>query len=372
MGDSTHYQLLLIDDDEDEYVLTRGIIHEMNVTVSLDWADSYHDAVKIVLQELHDVYLVDYYLGAQTGIELLRDVRERGCRAPIIILTGRDDNGIDMEALEAGATDYLDKNTLNAVLLERSIRYAIRQQNNHNRLEDLVKQVTRLEQIKTDMIRIAAHDLRTPLTVLRGYIEIFEKEIPERFSPQEFGYVTEMRDAINRMQRMVGDILSLERIAEISGGYTTPVNLTELIQEIYEAYSQKGSHRFSLDVGTRPITVYGSIAELREAVENLFTNAVKYTPTDGEIRVSLSADPDVALFTVRDTGYGIPREQQEKLFQPFFRAKTRETRKIDGTGLGLHLVKNIVERHNGHIHFESEYGQGSTFGFMLPQVESEP
>lgn len=364
------YRLLLVDDDEDEYVLTRDTLADARFRCSLDWVDNFEEAVKYIQQGAHDAYLIDYYLGAENGVDLLRTVRERGCRAPIIILTGRDDDGLDIAALEAGATDYLDKNSVTPVLLERTIRYAMRQQHNQNRLEDLVKKVSRLEELKTDMIRIAAHDLRTPLTVMRGYIDMLRSESDAPLTEHQRHYVDELVTAIARMRRLVEDILSVERIAEISGGYTDPINFSELVQTVYDEYAARSAHQFTLNLPPHPVTVYGAEAELREAVENLLSNAVKYTPDDnGEITVSLSADPDFALFTVKDNGYGIPEQMHDKLFKAFFRAKTRETRRIEGTGLGLHLVKNIVERHNGHVHFESTYGEGSTFGFMLPQVE---
>ena len=100
--DRQPYRLLLVDDDEDEYVLTRGLVQDMRQRHTLEWTDTYEDGVRQTLQEEHDVYLVDYYLGGKTGVDLLKTVRERGCRAPIIILTGRDDDGLDIAALEAG------------------------------------------------------------------------------------------------------------------------------------------------------------------------------------------------------------------------------------------------------------------------------
>jgi signal transduction histidine kinase len=369
MGAPTDYKLLLIDDDEDEYVLMQGTVRGLKHRPILNWVDNFEDGFKAILAGEHDAYLIDYYLGAHTGVDLLRAVRERDCRAPIIILTGRDDDGLDEEALAAGATDYLDKNTLNGVLLGRAVRYAIHQQRNQNHLEDLVRQVSKLEQLKTDMIRIAAHDLRNPLTVMRGYIEMLQADLTGIIAPGQQNYLVELRASVEKMQKLVRDILSSERIAEHSGGYTDPVDFSQVVQAIYEEYSQRSQQTFTHNLPDETVVVYGSEPELREAVRNLMSNAVKYTPAEGIITVTLSADSDIALFTVTDNGYGIPEDKQDQLFKPFFRAKTPETRKIDGTGLGLHLVKNIVERHNGQIHFESVYRQGSTFGFMLPQVD---
>jgi len=364
------YRLLLIDDDEDEFVITRDIVAESRVLASLDWADDYAVGEKLALQEEHDCYLIDYYLGARTGVELLRSLRAKGCRVPIIILTGRAGDEIDMEALDAGATDYLEKRMLNTPLLERVVRYAVHQQANKNRLEDLVQQVTQLEKLKTDMIRIAAHDLRSPLTVMTGYVEMARGDLQDGNDEGVESYLTQMKEAVRHMQKMVQDILSLERISELSGGHTEPVAFVDIVQESYQRH-QTADHTFDLALPAAPITVYGIGPLLREAVDNLITNAVKYTPEGGRIGVEISADADSVLFRVSDNGYGIPEKLQKNLFNPFYRAKTKETRKIGGTGLGLHLVKNIVERHNGSIYFESEYGKGSTFGFMLPQIPED-
>jgi len=361
------YRILLVDDDEGEYVLTRALVDETEVLQPLDWVDNDLDAEKHLLQEAYDCYLVDYYMGARTGVELLRTVRMKGCRAPIIILTGRDGDGIDVEALEAGATDYLEKGKLTGTILERAVRYAVRQQQNQNRLEDLVEQVSRLEQLKTDMIRIAAHDLRNPLTVMGGSVEMLRTDLQDKIGPDYVHYLDQLKASIKHMQKMVADILSLERIAELSGGHTNPVDFTATIQASYK-YFLKDTHEMSLDLPEDPVTVYGIAPLLREAVDNLVSNAIKYTPDGGKIELSLSVDADSALFQVKDTGFGIPKKMQTNLFTPFSRVKTRETRKIEGTGLGLHLVSNIVERHNGSVFFESEHGKGSTFGFMLPQM----
>jgi hypothetical protein len=118
--------VLLIDDDEDEYIITRDLLSEMNAEgYHLEWIAAYDEALEAIAQERYDVYLLDYRLGEHTGLDLLEDAIQMGCTAPIILLTGQGDRRIDIEAMKAGAADYLDKATINASILERSIRYAM-------------------------------------------------------------------------------------------------------------------------------------------------------------------------------------------------------------------------------------------------------
>jgi two-component system phosphate regulon sensor histidine kinase PhoR len=117
-----------------------------------------------------------------------------------------------------------------------------------------------------------------------------------------------------------------------------------------------------------PIPVMGNEAHLREAVENLVSNAIKYTHEGGHVDVSLEFDGVDANFKVKDDGIGIQEEHQGRVFEPFYRAKSEETLTIEGTGLGLHMVKQIVERHGGKMILESVYREGSTFGFRIPVV----
>src|SRR5205814_1715818 len=118
-------RVLLVDDDEDEYFITRDLFAEIDRGYELTWVCTYDEARDKMLDASYDAYLVDYHLGAQTGLELLRDVKAAGCRAPILILTGAGDRSIDVDAMEAGAADYLDKSELSAALLERSLRFAV-------------------------------------------------------------------------------------------------------------------------------------------------------------------------------------------------------------------------------------------------------
>lgn len=147
--DTERIRVLLVDDDEDDYVLTRDLLAESQGTVfDLEWVDSYDAALMAIAASRHDVYLFDYRLGASNGLELLREAIIRGCSAPIILLTGQGDRLIDIEAMKAGAADYLEKSKIVAPLLERSIRYAIERQ----RSQQKIREQAALLDIATDAI----------------------------------------------------------------------------------------------------------------------------------------------------------------------------------------------------------------------------
>ncbi len=242
-------------------------------------------------------------------------------------------------------------------------------------LQTLYAQVSALEQVKTDMIRIATHDLRTPLTNITASVYLMRKTFGERLPPQARDLIHAIEEAVGRMQNITNDILSLERLEALRDINGETFNLASLVEQAYLAAQEQAvgkSLHFFLTLSTRPATVRGEPTLLYEAIENLIGNAIKYTPPQGRVTVRLRCPPDAVIFEVEDTGYGIPEDQQNRLFRPFFRAQSRETETISGTGLGLHLVKNIVERHGGEVTFRSVYGQGSTFGFVLDRVKDRP
>ncbi|MFB8792436.1 MAG: response regulator [Potamolinea sp.] len=147
--DNARVKVLLVDDDEDDYVLTRDLFSEMNGDrFELEWLSSYDAAMDAILLKQHDVYLFDYRLGERNGLELLRETVDKGCSAPIILLTGQGDREVDLEAMKAGAADYLDKSQIVAPLLERSIRYAIERKQS----EQKIREQAALLDIATDAI----------------------------------------------------------------------------------------------------------------------------------------------------------------------------------------------------------------------------
>jgi signal transduction histidine kinase len=230
--------------------------------------------------------------------------------------------------------------------------------------QQLYERVSELEQLKSDMIRIAAHDLRNPLNIISGFTELIldGDGLPERERDQ----LEHVYRAAGRMQTLVVDILSLDRIERLHEGGYNKLDLVELVQNVYESHEVKAEKiNYRLELPDYLVSVQGDAPQLREAISNFVGNALKYTPDGGSVTVRLVVEESQAIFEVEDTGYGIPEDAQAKLFEPFYRVKDKDTRNIEGTGLGLHLVKNIIERHNGRVFVHSTYGQGSTFGFRI-------
>jgi DNA-binding response OmpR family regulator len=173
--DSDAITVLLVEDDEDDYIIANELLMETEAgEFHLDWVATYDAAIEKMSLNQHDVYLVDYVLGEKNGLDLLHEARKKGCKAPIIFLTGRGDREIDLAAMKAGAADYLDKEDLRAPLLERSIRYAIeRKRSEEERLQREKLQVV------LEMAGAVCHEMNQPIQVVSGHAELMLMDMTE-------------------------------------------------------------------------------------------------------------------------------------------------------------------------------------------------
>jgi len=227
-----------------------------------------------------------------------------------------------------------------------------------------------LNRLKSQMIQMASHDLKNPLGVILSYTEILKDDLG--INHNDYPLIENIARVAERMLNMVTELLDLERIEATPGSQNRPFSPAHLLDEVLpEIEAKVAQKRQSLLRKIDPVLpdLLGEPAQIREAFRNLLDNASKYTPEGGLIIVRASADQDRFHFSVEDTGFGIPENLQANLFQRFYRAKQPGTEEISGTGLGLSLVKAIVERHGGRVWFRSKPEEGSTFGFWLPLPE---
>ncbi len=319
--------------------------------------------------------------------ELIQDVSAEpeyiawlpGTRAQMVLPLIYRDRSVGLMVLDSRRTDRLTPDTFEfmKLIIDRitvSIENALLYQLAQDRLTQvtaLYERVRQLEQLKTDMIRLAAHDLRGPLNVVLMHCDLLLES--SEIGPAQRRSVNEMRDSASRMDRIVADILSLQRIEAIGDVDREAISLSRLVELAAAQREREARDKgliFTVLLPGSSVVVEADAAQLQEALDNLIGNAIKYTPKGGSVTLRLVERGGNALFEVEDTGPGIPDELQTRLFTPFFRARTAETASVEGTGLGLHLVRNIIERHHGRMRFQSTYGRGSMFGFELPAVRT--
>jgi PAS domain S-box-containing protein len=229
-----------------------------------------------------------------------------------------------------------------------------------------------LSRLKTHLLHMASHDLKNPLGVLLGYLDMMREDAQNGIVPDP-NFVDGMFRAVERMEGLIQTLLSQERIeaqgTQIRQRLDPVTLLNEVVNDMMPSARAK-EHEVILDVGDHMSVISGDPVELREAMGNLVSNAIKYTPMQGRVTIRLASEDNRLYFSVIDTGLGIPADQQNMIFNKYFRAKSAATAEIEGTGLGLSLVKTVVEAHGGKVWFQSEEGIGSTFGFWLPVLTS--
>jgi len=233
-----------------------------------------------------------------------------------------------------------------------------------------------LSSFKTRMLRMASHDLKNPLSVVFMYVRTVKKALENPgYSPEQLkNFLDRIDNAGHTMLDIINAILDLEQVRRgelITGACDLPALLRTALDQ-HEAELQQRQHTVETHIPGEFPVLQGDAVQLREAFGNLISNAAKYTPPGGKITISLSKTDSDAQITVQDNGYGIAPEAQARLFEEFYRVQTDQTANIPGTGLGLSLVKAVVEAHGGRVFVQSKEGEGSTFTVELPLVTMLP
>ncbi|MGD8622892.1 MAG: response regulator [Anaerolineae bacterium] len=226
-----------------------------------------------------------------------------------------------------------------------------------------------IDRMKSDFVSIVSHELRTPLTSIKGYLDLLLIGASGQINKQQASFLEIAKGNAERLHSMVSDLLDISRIE--SGKVELDVQVVEIPEVVQQAVAlvqpEFDERNLDLAVDMPPDLpeIFGDPGRVSQILLNLLSNAYKYTP-DGGATVRVRVDGDVLRIDVIDTGLGISKADQEKLFTRFFRAEDTNVRQQTGTGLGLNITQSLVEMHGGEIYVESELGEGSTFGFTLP------
>lgn len=235
----------------------------------------------------------------------------------------------------------------------------------------LLRDVTyfkQLDALKSEFVSTVSHDLRSPLTLMRGYATMLE--MVGELNEQQAGYVRKIVTGVESMSRLVNNLLDLGRIEAGVGLQVEMVPVHDVIEKVIGALQLQASQKkikIEVDIPRQNVPlIEADQALLHQALQNLVENAIKYTNAEGRVRVRLQPRQDRMVFEVSDTGIGISPMDQPRLFERFFRGAQNAPKDERGTGLGLAIVKSIAERHGGQVWVESQLGKGSTFYFSIP------
>src|SRR6266851_1883132 len=411
---------LLVVDDEESVAVTMGAILEMDgysVSVTMSGAD----ALRQIREMPFDLVLTDLRLDDIDGLTILSEICRVHPDTVTIILTGYASMESAIKALREGAYDYLvkpcDVDELRAVVargIERrqlglqlkerlgeleTANRTIRELNQdlelridaataqlQVRMQELataLEQLQEIDRLKSRFLSMASHELKTPLTSISGLAQVLLRRMRRRLEmgrPNDEEWQEEQDGHVGRLEllnsqtarlgRLVDELLDVSRIESGKLEFRLqPVDMAQLLGEVAERMQLSTTqHTISVDLkGAAENPVDADRDHLEQVLDNLVSNAIKFSPEGGTIMLRVREQGDTVVISIKDPGVGIPGDQLDAVFGLFYQAEDPVSRRTGGMGLGLYISKEIISRHGGRIWAESQPGAGSTFNFSLPR-----
>jgi signal transduction histidine kinase len=360
-------RVLLIEDNPGDARLVQLLLEDVKGgNYALTHVTSMRDALPYLEAERADVVLLDLGLPDSQGLETIARARAAARDTPLVVLAGFDDEALAMQALDAGAQDYLVKGQIGSDSVARTIRYAVQRQKlqaeaEHARARQL--------QLKDEFLSHVSHELRSPLTAVYLLVTVVRDALASDLSAEHREYLDVAVRNLKQLGVMIDDLLEVTR-AE-TGHMRIEQRRTSLEPVIADVLDTlrvtAAEHGVTLlaESSTLP-DVNADADRVRQVVVNLVDNAIKFTPHGGTIMITSMKDGENIRVTVADTGCGMAEDHHEHVFDRLYQVENGPQTSRSGLGLGLYICKQIVERHGGRIWVASELGIGSAFSFTLP------
>jgi len=369
-------RILLVDDDEVDRLSVKRLFRQAGIDAEIHECAERSAALAAARSEAFDCILLDYHLPGTDGVELLRELHNSGVSLPVVALTGQGDEEVAVALMKAGAADYMNKNALSAERLERSLRYAVALHRAEEERRQLLEREhqARLEaqaanRAKDEFLATLSHELRTPLNAIMGWSKLLASgHLDEATTKRAIAII----DRNTRLQaQLIEDLLDISRI--VTGKLRLEfraVALRNILEAVLDAVRPTADARHvAIDYDHRDCNeaILCDPARLQQVLWNLLSNAIKFTSEGGRVSLSAARDNGTIVVTVRDTGSGIDPEFLPHVFDRFRQQDTATTRRHGGLGLGLSIVRHLVELHGGTVAAASDgLGKGATFTLTLP------
>jgi len=367
--------MILIVDDKQENLISLRKFLEANA-FKVDTASSGEDALKKVLKNTYALIILDVQMPGMDGFEVAELISgySKAVDTPILFLSAvNTEKRFITQGYETGGIDYLTKPFDPDILLlkvKTFYRLFEQAQTMHEMQEKLKQEIEQrkiLENKKDEFISIASHELKTPLTSVRGYLQLLER-LPETKNNEKFkNYLAKTSAQLDKLRDLIDDLLDISKIESGKMKFNFQyISVEKLVSNTIENISQMYPQHVFKRIGVLDTIIYGDEIRLEQVLINYLTNAIKYSPNANEVHIECTITEDNYMrISVRDFGIGIPADEINNLFDKFYRVE-ESSYKFQGLGMGLYICKEIIARHKGVYGVESELNKGSTFYLKLP------
>lgn len=370
MSDEHRSSVLIVDDNTKNLKVLADILRERQYKVAM--AKEGRSALDFIARKKPDIVLLDIMMPGMNGYEVCRQMKAESKDIPVIFISALSDAADKVKAFEAGGVDYITKPFRKEEIFAR-VNIHLKLKHAREELMQANELLRAANTTKDRLFSVIAHDLRSPLASLSQTLDMMVTQ-PELFDEErKTAFINELGSSAKRTCLLLEDLLYWARSQQGETVYRpSALNVSELAERsirLLTPSAKAKSVRLHSEIRT-PVTVFADKDMIMTVIRNLISNALKFTPESGEIRISAVSDGKTAEISVSDTGVGISKENINRLFRSDETFTTSGIRNEKGLGFGLMLCKEFVEKNRGKIRAESTEGTGSLFVFTLPAAES--
>jgi two-component system sensor histidine kinase/response regulator len=366
--------ILIVDDTPENLISLKKVLEKHDFEV--DTASSGEEALRKVLKNSYVLIILDVQMPGMDGFEVAEAISgySKAKETAIIFLSAANTEfRFIAKGYSSGGLDYITKPVdMNILLLKVKTFYRIYEQN--RRLNEMQKSL--LEEIefrkeaerkKDEFISIASHELKTPLTSVKGYVQLLERSINKGDSETVKKHLSKAQLQLEKLNSLIADLLDISKIESGKLKFNKQNFVIDtLVDNVIEVMHQSNPEFKIRKKGIANCEIFGDEMRIEQVIVNFLTNAIKYSPGTDEVELTINVDKEQLYIAVKDKGIGMLPEQLNHVFDKFYRVEETSQR-FQGLGIGLYISAEIIRRHGGQIGVRSEYGKGSEFYFFMPQ-----
>ena len=367
--------MILIVDDAPENIISLKKVLEVN-GFEVDTASSGEEALKKILKNSYVLIILDVQMPEMDGFEVAEAISgySKAKETAIIFLSAAIANvNLITRGYSSGGLDYISKPVdMNILLLKVKTFYRIYEQSRalnemQTKLLEEIEFRKEAERKKDEFISIASHELKTPMTSIKGYIQLLERSLDKEDLETTRVRLHKVQNQVEKLNLLVADLLDISKIESGKLKFNKKYfSFDKILDHIVEIMEQANPQVKFIKKGQINTEIFGDEMRIEQVIINFITNAIKYAPDSDEVHFTSELRGDEIYFSVKDFGIGMAKEHQQQIFDKFYRVEETSER-FQGLGIGLYICQEIIERHEGKIGVNSEPDKGSEFYFTIPQ-----